>query len=180
VSDRKTVIILRGAPGSGKSAVADLLERVAEASVVSMDRFRTDVRGNYHFDYSKLDEEALQMKTDFGLLLESEVPLIVLDNTHSRTWEYRWAITLAERKGYVVHVVEVQASFWTCLSRQTHNVPTAKVREIFDRWETPMDSTLEDRMGGLEEVVDQTLKEIDKRLVRIDDKLDELGGEDGE
>ena len=135
--DTKTCYIFRGPPGSGKTTVAERLTKTLPGLVyISMDRYRTDEKGNYHFDPSKVAEDVKRMKEEFYQAVFRGELNVVLDNVHSRYWEYGWAAKQAYDFGYIVHVVEVQADLMTCFHRQRHPVPWDKLVEIFERWET--------------------------------------------
>lgn len=138
---QKTCYIFRGAPGSGKSTIAlrlgDLLGIAGEKVVyLNMDTYRMDDKGTYHFDPTKVGDEVKRMKADFRSAIEREVQNVILDNVHSRIWEYEWAEAMACVHGYTVHVVEVQASFFECWRRHTHRMPFGKLLDIFRRWES--------------------------------------------
>lgn len=160
----RTMIIMRGPPGSGKSTLVKLLKGLAGARTFSLDRHRV-VDGEYKFIpwrerevvalYNKEVEEAI--KFGYGL--------IILDNVHSRKWEYLSHYEGALKAGYRVHVVEVQSDIFECFSRQQHPVPFNKLREIFDRWETPLSRTKEDRLDQAEELLATFFKEVLERPV---------------
>ena len=144
------MIILRGPPGSGKSVISNMLHELADAQVFSIDHYRM-VDGKYVWDPSREKEVIGRYKADLGLQLESDDDrIVVIDNCNSRKWEYKTEAELAEKYGYQVHVLEVQSSFWDCMSRQSHPLPRGKMREIFDRWETPISSAPGERLDGLE------------------------------
>lgn len=154
----KTVWIFRGPPGSGKTSAAKRLEKVFAPRVayISMDDYRTDEDGNYKFDPSKVPAEVKRMKDSFVEVLKAGIEDVILDNVHSRAWEYEWAMRVAADFNYVVHVLEVQADLLKCWERQTHPVPWDKFVDIFKRWETPV--KLPDLMDLLRIVVDLGLR----------------------
>jgi len=110
----KVLNILRGLPGSGKSHYAKMHwpgltpARFAPKGwspvCISGDHYFTDLEGNYDFDSSKLGEAHLDSQIRLIQALESGVEEIVIDNTHSRLWEFRLALELARVFGYEVRV----------------------------------------------------------------------------
>lgn len=135
----RTVWILRGPPGSGKTTVGERLSKVFVPNIyISMDRYRLDEKGIYKFDPSKVGQEAARMKDEFRSALFKQTNNIILDNVHSRLWEYDWAVNMASGAGYTVHVIEVQSDLLTCWGRHLHTLPWDKFLEIFKRWETPV------------------------------------------
>ena len=130
---KKTVMILRGMPGSGKSEVAKQLKEAAGATVVSLDDFRI-VDGEYKFIPAREREVVAAYKDAFQAALDREDGFIVVDNCNSREWEFVQEWSKAEDRGYMVHIIEVQAEIEECLERQSHPIPVDKMQEIFSRW----------------------------------------------
>jgi hypothetical protein len=112
-----------------------------------MDDYRVNAAGTYVFDPAMIKADVSRMKTQFREALMDGVYDVILDNVHSRLWEYEWALGLAKEHGYVIHVIEVQADLMTCWSRQTHTVPWDKLLEIFKRWEHVV------RVPGVEDIL---------------------------
>jgi len=137
----KIVIILRAPPGAGKTTFASFLREMIKhtqitTTYVSMDAIR-ESEGR-KFSYTNLQEDVRKMDRMFDAAVEGGINIIILDNTHSREWEYARKKDKAERYGYTVFLIEVQSDFWTCLRRQKHGVPFYKMQEMFDRWESPI------------------------------------------
>jgi len=135
----RTVIILRGLPGCGKSTLAKLF---TGAVVVSMDDFWS-LDGPYRFDHIKLDHAVAWTKAKFETAIDQDEELIVLDNTNTREWEYLWFKNRAEEIGYTTHLVEVQRGLFECFGAGRHPVPFEKIVEMAERFERPATMTLE-------------------------------------
>jgi hypothetical protein len=135
-------------------------EKCAETSrplVISLDTFRF-VDGKYKFDVSREREVIAQYHEAVERACKSGEEFIVLDNVHSRFWEFERTKKMAEAAGYRIFVVEVQADFWTCLDRMVHPVPFDKLKEIFERWESWLQWTTANRLDGVEHLLSRLLK----------------------
>ena len=124
--------------------------------VLSLDSYRM-VEGRYVFDPAREREGVAKYHCDVELACEQGEPFIILDNVHSRFWEFERTRSLGEKYGYQIFVVEVQADFWTCLGRMVHPVPPIKLKEIFERWESRIRWTVQDRLDGLERLLYRSL-----------------------
>jgi predicted kinase len=131
----KTMVIMRGPPGSGKSSFVQYLREMCsgyEPTVVSLDTFRF-VDGKYKFDVSRERQVIAEYYEAVHQALESGKGFIIIDNVNSRFWEFAKEKERAEKAGYRVFVVEVQADFWTCLDRMVHSVPFDKPYPAYSR-----------------------------------------------
>jgi predicted ABC-type ATPase len=118
------VIIVRGPSGSGKSSL--IQKRYPNAKVVSADHYFM-INGEYVFDPVALPLAHAQCFRLFLQLLVEKHPLVVVDNTATKTWEwenYALAAKLAEYKVLLVEMI-VQSVDWIqrCASRNVHHVP---------------------------------------------------------
>jgi predicted kinase len=134
-SMKKTLIILRGLPGSGKTTFSNFLGTLyKDAHVISLDDFRI-VDGEYVFDVKREREVVEAYKTSVLNAFKIGADCVILDNTHSRLWEFNHWVRVAEHHKYSVFVLDVEESLEVCLLRGTHSVPEEKVREMSKRWE---------------------------------------------
>lgn len=110
--NEKTLILLRGLPGSGKSELARLLALTSGFFVCSIDDYFMDESGNYVFDYKRnhLAYEACQKKTESAM--QNSSLRILLDHTFKLDWEMSPYYELAKKYGYKVH---------TCTLENRHN-----------------------------------------------------------
>ncbi len=141
----RTVIILRGLPGSGKSTFAKLLGGV----VLSMDKFWTKDGQPYKFDRTRIEEAAAWVRAEFKAAIDRDEELIVVDNTHTREWEYAPFKNGAEAMGYTTHVVEVQRGLFECFDAGLHKVPFDKIVDMAERFDRPASMTIESKMEML-------------------------------
>lgn len=128
----KEVVIMRGPSGSGKSTYAK--KRYFGAVIVSADDFFTDTIGDYHFDPTRLGEAHQDCFCRFIDALITEVPVIVVDNTNIRRWQYDSYLKLAMNYGYEITILEFMPKtiddLRLCASGNAHDVPAAVVAQM--------------------------------------------------
>lgn len=130
----RTVIIMRGIPGSGKSTRAR--ELVGDTGVIhSTDEyFMKD--GTYLFDatriglYHRLNFEA------FVRSLEAGTSPVIVDNTNIRRRDFKRYVKAAGEAGYdVVEEVIPMPSIDVAVERNTHGIPREAIQRMIDRWQ---------------------------------------------
>lgn len=140
----KVMIIMRGAPGCGKSYLAR--EIVAATTndetynhIFSTDSFFYDQRGNYHFDVSKLGDAHDSNRKRVDQYAGSGWSPIIVDNTNIKVWEMRNYFEIAVRWGYVVHIVEPNNPWSRAPGRlamkNSHNVPKEAIERMLTNYE---------------------------------------------
>ena len=147
------VIILRGLPGAGKT---ELCKSFREHTYVSMDLYWKRDGQPYRFEKSEMRTAVAWTHTKFYEALrdgqEKESALIVVDNTHKRTWEMEFYYNAAARAGWDVQIVRVEADIMVCMQRGQHPVPADKMLEMRDRFEDLAPKDMESRVRLLEEI----------------------------
>ena len=169
------VIILRGPSGSGKTTWQK--KNHPTAWVCSADSYfmKDGYAGTvlhpksvYDFDPRKLPEaHALCMETFLEGIKHKE-PVIVVDNTNTRTWEWDKYKSIAELCGYEVDVLEFLPKtieqLRMMIDRNEHNVPLTVIAEQALRFESHPDSVqalVFERVLTPEQ--SESLKEAEKR-----------------
>lgn len=142
---KKTLIILRGIPGSGKSTWA--CKRLDEVSLYSPDRrviasaddyfLRPD--GLYDWTPRLLGRAHKWCKQVVKENMMNSASLIIVDNTNTRKKEYKAYLELAEEYGYEVEEKTIgkfdDESIALYGERNSHGVPPQKVKEMAERFE---------------------------------------------
>ncbi|HCV05488.1 ATP-binding protein [Pseudoalteromonas sp. MEBiC 03607] len=137
----KQVFILRGLPGSGKSYYAQSLadELVAgnesEYVVCATDDYFYNSEGVYQFDKYKLPEYHNLNLARFINALAEEIPLVIVDNTNIKKWEFIAYAQAATALGYQVKEVivgEIKDKSLQHLyaKRCEHNVPLRTISKM--------------------------------------------------
>jgi predicted kinase len=122
----KTLYIVRGLPGSGKSSLA---KKVSE-SVYSADDFFTNKKGEYNFNAKLLGKahEWCWGKVRDAMFIGANA--VAVANTFTQAWEARAYYQIAEEYGYSVFVIECQNDFGN-----VHDVPKESIDAMEKRWE---------------------------------------------
>ena len=122
----KTLYIVRGLPGSGKSSLA---KKVTE-SVYSADDFFTNKKGEYNFNAKLLGKahEWCWGKVRDAMFIGANA--VAVANTFTQAWEAEKYYQIAEEYGYSVFVIECQNDFGN-----VHDVPQESIDAMKERWE---------------------------------------------
>ena len=130
----KTVIIIRGLPGSGKSELAEFLVNGLEnAAHCEADTFFIDEDGEYEFNPQKIKAAHAYCLSKFKGYVYEQRPLIVVSNTSTerkKEWEVYYAH--AKENGYKIHVV-IKENYHEGIS--SHGVPRHKMNQMAERFE---------------------------------------------
>ncbi|XP_029918305.1 NEDD4-binding protein 2 isoform X2 [Myripristis murdjan] len=135
----RVLVLLRGAPGSGKSTMARaILEHNPGAVVLSTDDYFTR-NGEYQFDLSALGEAHEWNQKRAKEAFESGANPIIIDNTNMQGWEMRPYVNQALKHKYKVLFREPD-TWWKNKPRELgrrskHNVPVEKIRRMLDGYE---------------------------------------------
>lgn len=124
----KTLYIIRGLPGSGKTTLA---RQLAGSHVCEADEFFTRDNGKYEFNAKLLSPAHQYCVNKCKYLMSGDAELIAVSNTSSRRWEFAKYIELAQLNGY--RVVEITMTGDTYAN--VHEVPPETIEAMKARWE---------------------------------------------
>jgi uridine kinase len=133
----KTLILLRGLPGSGKSTTAKLLG----AGGAGYAHFEADMyfmeNGKYKFDPMKIKDahKWCQNSVEHAMLLNHTTghnSTIIVSNTFTQEWEMEQYYKMAESWGYRVYSIIVENRHGGV---NEHGVPEEKLEQMKNRFE---------------------------------------------
>jgi predicted kinase len=134
----KTLILLRGLPGSGKSTHAMFLADKAwnennSFTIRSTDK-QFEINGVYTFNPRLLGVNHAKNQQLVEQDMLSGIDIIIVDNTNIKRNDFKFYVDAAERHGYKV-VEEVIGKFdedfiKICAERNTHGVPIEAIRRM--------------------------------------------------
>jgi predicted kinase len=128
----KTVIILRGLPGAGKTTLAETIMIGREAVHCEADQYFTQPDGTYQFNSEKLFDAHEQCRKKFHEAIERSVELVIVSNTSTMEWEMAGYLELAEQFGYRVFSLIVENRHG---GKNVHDCPEEKVEIMRDRFQ---------------------------------------------
>lgn len=107
--EAKSIILIRGLPGAGKSTLAKILSENGKYPVLSVDDYFTDSStGQYRFDYSKNHLAYKHCEERARKAAENGTSKIFLDNTFTLSWEMEPYFQIASNFGYTIFVLTVE------------------------------------------------------------------------
>jgi len=127
--EKKTVVILRGTSGSGKSTY--IKTHFPDAAIVcSADHHFEREDGTYHFDPRGLWAAHGSCKRKFKQALKDGEPLIIVDNTNTRIKEFKPYVMSAKHAGYQVKIIRLSVDPTIAAKRNAHGVPEEVVKKM--------------------------------------------------
>jgi predicted DNA-binding transcriptional regulator YafY/predicted kinase len=141
---KKTVIINRGIPASGKSTFAKNIVKTIVDNGFSAIRCSTDdffmVDGEYRFDQSKLRRYHTLNQQNFENALKDDMYLVICDNTNIEPWEANVYYQLAKKYNYEVILMDFESRDLDLhLQVQSnddynHNIPQEVLEDMYQRY----------------------------------------------
>ncbi len=128
---QKSLIVLRGLPGSGKTRLANLLSENKKYPVFSIDDYFTDEKGKYHF---KFDENHLAYKLceeNTRKAMIENIEKIFIHNTFTIDWELETYFKLAKEFDYQIHVLTVENYHGT---KNVHSIPDEQIQKMAEKY----------------------------------------------
>ena len=132
----KTLTLLRGVPGSGKSTFAKMITN--DYSICEADQFFYDKEGNYNFDPTRLSAAHewcrfhVETRMKDNQVNPQFYPNIVVSNTFTKEWEMSEYFDLAKKYGYKVFTLIIENRHGGV---NQHGVPEEKIQQMKNRFE---------------------------------------------
>ncbi|XP_053693988.1 NEDD4-binding protein 2 [Sabethes cyaneus] len=145
----RVMVLMRGAPGSGKSYLARaLIDKTLGNKDYRNHIFSTDnffiVNGVYKYQVDRLEEAHRFNHNNVRAKARDGWSPIVVDNTNIKLWEMHAYVQIAAEHGYILEVLE-PVTHWRynargLAARNTHGVPEHKIRLILGNYEKLKDT----------------------------------------
>ena len=124
----KSLFIVRGLPGSGKSTFAsEITDTYFEA-----DQYFINPSGEYVFDPSKIKDAHEWCRTNTESAMVSGSPKIAVSNTFTQDWEMQAYYDLAEKYEYRVFSIVIENRHG---NKNLHGVPDDTLKRMKDRFQ---------------------------------------------
>ena len=141
---KKTMLILRGCSGAGKTTYATrLMKKISGMFGVKCVKCSADdfflKSGTYQFDPRNLKKAHDECKAKTNKAARDSTDLIIIDNTSTQIWEMEPYIFIAKDRGYRVvfrtigHMDEDSLKLYA--SRNEHGVPKEAIDRMAKRFE---------------------------------------------
>lgn len=136
----KMIVLLHGAPGSGKSFLADKLAKEHSGQVFTTDDFFMK-DNKYQFLGSFISAAHQWCFGNVAKAIFNGLPYIVVANTNLQKWQIEPYVDLAAKNGYDFKIVEPKTK-WRykadeLAKRNTHGVPLASIERMLNDREDP-------------------------------------------
>jgi len=107
--DAKSLILLRGLPGAGKSSLANVLSENRQYPVFAIDDYFTNkITGEYQFNFAENYLAYQQCETLCKEALAQGITKVFIDNTFTLDWELAPYFELAAQFDYMLYVITVE------------------------------------------------------------------------
>ncbi len=105
-------------------------------SIHSTDEYFVNEKGVYKWEQSKIVSNHAKNYQSFRNSVESEIPLVIVDNTNTTAKEFTKYKNLAESYGYwVSFIVMPHPTIDEAVKRNKHHVPSDSIKKMVQRFE---------------------------------------------
>lgn len=128
----KSLILLRGLPGCGKSTLAKILSEEGKYPVLSIDDYFTNTEtGEYKFEFKDNHLAYKYCEERTRTLMEKGEPKIFLDNTFTLEWEMEPYFKMASSYKYSIFVATVENRHGC---ENVHNVSKEQLKKMAEKY----------------------------------------------
>lgn len=134
--NKKSLIIVRGLPGSGKSTLCSLLSENGLYPIFSIDDYFTNPKnGDYQFDYSKNHLAYKACEENTRQSMQKEVSKIFLDHTFTLEWEMEPYFKMATEYQYQVFVLTLENRHG---GKNIHGVTDEQIKKMGEKFQVKL------------------------------------------
>lgn len=131
----KSLIILRGLPGAGKSTLANILAEKKYPVFSIDDYFTNTVSGEYDFDFTQNHLAYQLCLGNCEAAMKEGVEKIFLDNVFSLEWEIEPYFKLAKNFSYTIFVLTVENYHG---NKNVHGVSEEQIKKIANKYKVKL------------------------------------------
>lgn len=132
MKEERSLIILRGLPGSGKTTLAGLLSENGKYPIHSIDSYFEDpVTGEYKFEFEKNHLAYKACEDAARNSMENGISKIFIDNAFTLEWEIEPYFKLAKEFRYKIFVVTVENRHG---SKNIHDIADDQLRKMAEKY----------------------------------------------
>lgn len=146
----RVLIIMRGAPGCGKSHLSRQIVEMTVGSTYSNYQthiFSTDdfymVNGHYRYEKTRLPEAHEWNQRRVSTVAKQGLSPIIVDNTNIEIWEMEPYAKTAIYNGYYLEIMEPKTPWarkaYQLAKRNIHSVPVTVIRRMLDNYQNGVD-----------------------------------------
>jgi predicted kinase len=133
---QKSLILLRGLPGAGKSTLANVLSENNMYPIFSVDDFFTDeITGEYVFNFSDNHLAYKQCEELSRDAMKQNIAKVFVHNTFTMDWEVEPYVKLAAEFDYTLFVVTVE-NYHT--HKNTHGVSDEQLYKMAEKYKVKL------------------------------------------
>ena len=128
----KSLILLRGLPGRGKSTLATLLSEQNKYPILSIDNYFIDTKtGEYSFSHLSNHIAYKQCEEKTKIHLQEGSEKVFVDNTFTLEWEMEPYFKMANEFNYRIFVITVENRH---RGKNIHNIPFEQVEKMAKKY----------------------------------------------
>jgi predicted kinase len=128
----RSLFLIRGLPGSGKTTLAAQLSEGGKYPIHSVDDYFTDKEtGDYKFEFEKNHLAYKNCEEKTRQSMQERISKIFLDNTFTLEWEMEPYFKMASEFGYTVFVMTVENRH---KGRNIHAIPDEHIKKMAEKY----------------------------------------------
>lgn len=126
----RTLYIIRGIPGTGKTTLANQLTEGDDGIRHSADDFFYNEDGEYQFDKERLPEAHQSCQWRVKKSMQDEIGRIAVDNTNIELWQVAPYLNMALDYGYTPVIIKCETNFGSI-----HDVPVSTIEDMREKYQ---------------------------------------------
>jgi predicted kinase len=133
MQNNRSIILLRGLPGSGKTTLARELSENGKYPVLSIDDYFTTTEGTYSFKFDENHLAYRRCEVETEQEIHRGASKILVANTFTMEWEMKPYFELAKKNGYTIFVITVENYHG---KKNVHGIAEEKIEKMAAKYKT--------------------------------------------